>query len=53
MGWTAQESYFDSRQGQDILVHVGETGSENHPADYAINTGVFPQGVKRPEREAD
>jgi hypothetical protein len=49
MGWTAEESDFDSRQGQEIFIFCG---SGAHLASYAMVTGnCFPGG--KAGREAD
>jgi hypothetical protein len=40
MGWTTEESEFETRQGQKFsLLRVIQTGSEAHPASYPMDTG--------------
>jgi hypothetical protein len=44
MGWTAEESTFDSRKGQKTAFHTVQTDSGAHPAN-----GWYPQGAVTPE----
>jgi hypothetical protein len=54
MGWTTEESEFESRYDQEFsLFHVIQTGSGAHPASYPMGAGEFFPGVKRPGCEAD
>jgi hypothetical protein len=40
MGWTTEESEFESRWGQIFsLLHIVQTESEAHPASYPRGTG--------------
>lgn len=48
-GWIAEESWFDSRQGQEIFLFFSvQTGSRAHPSSCQ-----WAPGVKRPAHEAD
>jgi hypothetical protein len=49
---TAEQSGFDSRQGQEIcsFLHDVQTGSKGHPASYTVSTG---RGLKRQGRGTD
>jgi hypothetical protein len=53
--WTAEESLFDFREGQNIFPFLDgvQIGSETHPASYPMVTGGSFPGVKRPGRAAD
>lgn len=45
MGWLVEQSGFDSRQGQEIVLRIFQTGSGAHPVSYAMGTGYsFPGG---------
>jgi hypothetical protein len=50
MGWTTEESEFESRWGQEFsLLQIFQTGSEVHRTTCPMGT----PGVKRPGHEAD
>jgi hypothetical protein len=47
IGWMAEESGFDSRQGQDFsLLHIIQTGFGAHPTSYTMGIGSCFSGSK-------
>jgi hypothetical protein len=48
IGWTTERSEFESLYGQEMSLHVVQTGSGAHPTAYPMG-----KEVKRQERQAD
>jgi hypothetical protein len=55
MGWTTEESKFESWYGQEFsLLQIVQIGSEVHPTFLSNGyRGLFPRGLKRLGREVD
>jgi hypothetical protein len=49
---TSEESWFVSRQGQEIFLQKVQIGSDTHPGSYWKGTGVLSLGLQRPNSRA-